>query len=175
MGCLMDDKLMRRTRRIAGRVEAFVKKEFSVRWWNLKQEDEIRCLRLEQWEDRYKVSLRFILTSIVPIWKRKFARYAAGAFGVKIPTLVGEKSEEILKGKIEELFPDGENIRQWKATQQQRQWALFREGIRQKENWEEPGQAVRDYQQRMEREREARKKFEKKAKLRPYRGNPWIS
>jgi hypothetical protein len=160
---------------MAGRLEEIVREEFGVKYWKLREEDEIRCLRLEQWEDRYRVSLRFILTTIVPIWKQKFARYSAGAFGVKIPTLVGQKSEEILKQKIAELFPNGENIQQWKATAQQRQWTQYRDGIKQKENWENPRDAVREYQQRMIRERELRKEFEKKARLRPYRGNPWIS
>lgn len=169
------DKIDRRVRRIAGRVEEIVKEEFGVKYWQLKKEDEIRCLRLEQWEEKYKVSLEFILRTLVPIWKRKFARYSTGGFGVKIPTLVGQKSEDILKGKILELFPDGENVRQWKAVEQQKQWAQYREGVRQKENWELPMRAVQEYQHRMEREREARKEFEKKAWLRPYRGNPWIS
>jgi hypothetical protein len=172
---IMIGKIDRRVRQIAGRVEQIVKEEFGVNYWNLKEEDEIRCLRLQQWEDRYKVSLRFILKTIVPIWKQKFARYTTGAFGVKIPTLVGDKSEEILKQKVLELFPDGENIRQWKSIKQQAQWNHYREGIRQKENWESPRDAVREYQQRMNRERELRKEFEKAARLRPYRNNPWVS
>lgn len=170
----MDDRLERRIRRIAGRVEELVKTEFGVKWWNLKKEDEVRCLRLAQWEETYRVSLEFILKTLVPVWKQKFARYSMGAFGVKIATLVGQKSEEILKGKIFELYPDGENIRQWKANEQQRQWNLYREGIKSRENWENPGQAAKEYQQRMIRERNARKVFESKAKKRPYRNNPWI-
>lgn len=170
----MDEGIEKKIRRMAGRVETIVKEEFGVKYWQLKPEDEIRCLRLEQWEEKYKVSLRFILRTLVPIWKQKFARYTKGAFGVKIPTLVGSKSEEILKGKILELYPDGENVRQWKAVEQQRQWAQYREGIKQVENWELPMKAVQDYQHRMERERELRKEFEKRARLRPYRNNPWI-
>lgn len=171
----MDEVIEKRVRRMAGRVEVLVKQEFGLRWWKLKPEDEIRCLRLEQWEQKYRVSLKWIILTLVPIWKKKFARYASGAFGVKIATLVGDKSEEILRCKILELFPDGENIRQWKAGEQQRQWSRYREGIRQRENWEYPSQAVTDYQQRMMREREARKSFEKKAQRREYRNNPWIS
>jgi hypothetical protein len=171
-------KMIKQKQRVAsvtGRIEEIVKEEFGVKFWRLKEEDEIRCLRLVQWEEKYHVSLRFILTTIVPIWKQKFARYSAGAFGVKIPTLVGQKSEEILKQKIAELSPNGEHIQVWRAREQQRQWSRYREGIRQKENWEDPGKAVTDYQHRMERERELRKEFEAKARLRPYRGNPWVT
>jgi hypothetical protein len=169
----MDNRLKQRVARMAGRLEVIVKKDFGVAYWKLKPEDELRCLRLEQWEEKYRVSLRFILRTIVPIWKQKFARYSGGRFGVKIPTLVGQKSEEILRQKVLELFPNGENIQQWKAQEQQRQWMKYREGIKTKENWEMPGQAVLEYQRRMEREREARKEFATKAHIRPYRGNPW--
>jgi hypothetical protein len=171
----MIEKIDRKKQKVASRIEEIVKAEFGIRFWQLKPEDELRCLRLAQWEEKYRVSLRFILKEIVPIWKQKFARYSAGAFGVKIPTLVGSKSEEILRQKIVELFPNGENIQQWKATAQQRQWFQYREGIRLQENWEYPSQAVENYQHKMERERELRKEFEKKARLRPYRNNPWVS
>lgn len=170
----MDKGLEKRVRRVAGRVEEIVKREFGLTWWRLTQEDEIRCLRLEQWEEKYKVGLTWILKTLVPIWKQKFARYSMGAFGVKIPTLVGQKSEEILKEKIKELYPDGENIRQWKATGQQQQWFQYRTGVRQTENWELPMHAIKEYQQRMERERQDRKEFERRARFRPYRNNPWI-
>lgn len=170
----MDKKFERRLAEVASRVELAVKEEFGLRWWRLTKEDEIRCLRLEQWEQKHCVSLRWILRTLVPLWKKKFARFAPGAFGVKIPTLVGSKSEDILKGKIAELYPDGENVRQWKSAQQQKQWSLYRQGIGRKENWEHPLRAAREYQQRMKRERLARMEFARRARLRPYRGNPWL-
>lgn len=172
---MIDEVIGKRVRRMAGRVEETVKREFGLKWWRLTQEDEIRCLRFEQWEEKYRVSLTWILKTLVPIWRQKFARYSMGAFGVKIPTLVGQKSEEILKEKIKQLYPDGENLRQWKATEQQRQWSQYRQGVRVTENWELPMHAIREYQQRMVRERRDRNEFEKQARLRPYRGNPWIS
>lgn len=159
---------------MAGRVEEVVKREFGVRFWNLKPEDEIRCLRLQQWEEKYRVPLDFILRTIVPVWKKKFARYSQGAFGVKIPTLVGKKSEEILKERLKELYPDGENHEQRRAQEQQRQWNYYREGIRVSEDWITPIRAAKRYQERMAKERLRRSGFEKQARKRPYRGNPWV-
>lgn len=169
----MNKILEGRVRRVAMRVEDIVKREFGLRWWKLKPEDELRCLRLVQWEEKYKVSLDWIFRTLVPIWKKKFSQYSHGRFGVKLPTLVGAKSEEILIGKIRETWPDGENIRQWQCLEQQRQWSHHRAGIARKEDWNHPMQAALSYQQRMIREREKRKQFEKVARRRRYRGNPW--
>lgn len=170
----MNRDLEIRARQTAGRLERLVKKEFGVRWWQLSKEDELRCLRLVQWEEKYRVPLEAILKLLVPIWKKKFSRFGSRGLGVKIPTLVGAKSEAILKQTIAELYPDGENIRQWQAREQQRQWGIHQDGIRNKENWSiSIAHAVRDYRRRLERERERRKDFEQRAQLRPYRGNPW--
>ena len=170
----MDEKLERRVAAVAARVEILVKEEFGLRWWRLTPEDELRCLRLVQWEEKYRVPLRWIFRTIVPVWRARFAKFVQGGFGVKIPTLVGSKSEDILKGRLAELYPDGENIRQWQAREQQWQWDYYRQGIRTREDWEHPLRAARNYQQRMARERQARREFAQRAKRRPYRGNPWL-
>jgi len=169
----MDGNFERRVASCRGRIEAIVKERFGLKWWKLKREDEIRCLRLEQWEEKYRVPLWWILQTLVPIWRRKFAKYSLGAFGVKIPTLVGAKSEEIIRSEIKTQFPDGENVRQWKAREQQKQWSRYREGVGLREDWSHPLTAAKEYQQRMLRERKARVKFERTARRRLYRGNPW--
>jgi hypothetical protein len=169
----MDEKLRKRVRQVASRVEKIVKAQFGLSWWRLTAEDEIRCLRLVQWEEKYRVPLEGILNLLVPIWKKKFSRYGARGLGVKIPTLVGNKSEEILKAKVLEQWPDGQNIAQWKALEQEWQWLLYKGSTRTKEDWEHPLQAAQEYQKRMRRERERRKQFSRVACQRRYRGNPW--
>ena len=169
----MDRILERRVASSNARVEQIVKEQFGLKFWRLKEEDRLRILRLEQWEEKYKVPLWWILVTLVPIWKKKFARYSYGAFGVKIPTLVGAKSEAIIRARILEEFPNGENVRIWRAQEQQWQWASYRQGVGLKEDWTNPLRAARDYQQRMQRERQARDVFEKVARRRHYRNNPW--
>ncbi len=166
--------LSKRISRLANRLEVIAKRDFQLNFWRLKDEDEIRALRLEQWEEKYMVPLDWILAQLVPIWKQKFSRYQSGGLGVKMATLVGAKSEEILKAKIAEEFPDGENIEQWKSKYQQQQWDLCLQDVKMKEDWTTPAKAVKEYQQRVQRLRRNREAFQRIAKRRRYRNNPWL-
>ena len=159
---------------VASRVERIVKRQHGVTWFKPTAEDRLRLLRLAQWEEKYKVPLEWILGLLIPIWREKFSKYRkTNGLGVTIPTLVGATSEAILVREIKKEWPDGQNIAQWRAKEQELQWAAYRAGIRNREDWEHPIQAARDYQQRMMREREKRKQFQRIACRRPYRDNPW--
>lgn len=169
----MDKITTARVARVRARVELIAKKKFGVKFFGTTKEDDIRLLRLAQWEEKYFVPLEWILQTLVPIWRAKFSRHGHRGLGVRIPTLVGNKSEEILTREILRTWPDGQHIAQWRAKTQELQWAAERQGIRTREDWEHPLKAARLYQQRMMREREKRKQFQRIACRRPYRGNPW--
>jgi hypothetical protein len=167
--------LLRKVMGIVARVENQLKKEFGVGWFRLKQEDEIRLLRLEGWEEKYKVPVEWILRQLVPFWREKYSKYSKKVgLGVTVATLTGKKSEEILQQRIAEEFPDGENIARWKVREQQRQWEIVSDRSNGREDWMEPGKTLKKYRTRMERERQERQTWATKTKKRRYRNNPWI-
>ena len=166
--------IRRQTSGIIGRLEVILRRDWKLQYFRPKEEDELRALRLRQLEELYKVPLEWILAQLLPIWRKKFSRYQSGGLGVSMATLVGDKSEEIIRQRLKEEYPEQENEALWRSQQQQSQWQLFRDGIKKRDNWEDPVVAVRDYTARMNRERAARAEFERMARRRPYRGNPWI-
>lgn len=172
---LRERVLLRKVMGIVARVETQLKKEFGVGWFRLRQEDEIRLLKLEGWEEKYKVSVEWILRQLVPFWRDKYSKYSKKVgLGVTVATLTGKKSEEILQQRIAEEFPDKENLARWKATAQQRQWDIVWDGAKRKEDWLEPGKTIRKYRNRMERERQERKEWAEQTRKRHYRNNPWL-
>lgn len=165
--------LQMRTQQVLTEVEEIMKKDFGVKYFRLKQEDQLRLLRLKQWEEKYAVSLRWMLKQLIPFWREKYSKYSGKVgFGVTISTLVGKVSEEIILGKIWEQFPDGENKLQMKSVSQQYQWTRIWDAPR-KESWDDPVEAIRKYQSRMLEERQDRKLWARKLCRRRYRTNPW--
>jgi hypothetical protein len=168
--------LTQRVMKVEALVQEIVKREFAVRWFKPKEEDAIRLLILQQWSEKYKVSVEWILRHLVPIWRTSFAKYqSTGGLGVNIATLVGKKSELILQERLKKEFPDGENLAAWQSKEQSRQWQRFWDQDPKSEDWEFPGTAVKQYQKQMARERRWRKKFQHEQQKRRYRGNPWTT
>ena len=164
--------LARRVMAVLTEVEHVLRRNHNVKWFRLKKEDEIRLLRLKQWEEKYRVSISYILGKLIPFWTQKYAKYSKAVFGTTISTLVGSVSEKVLQEAVAKDYPDGENEKRWKAMTQQRQWARIWDGPR-KENWQDPIQAVREYRNRMKLERADRKSWARKLARRKYQGNPW--
>jgi hypothetical protein len=157
------------------RVERAVRRDFGVQWWRPSAEDELRLLRLEQFEQKYKVTLEWILKLLVPVWKQKFGKFKKGqGLGVAISTLTGNVSERIIRDQIKRDFPDGENIQTWKAQEQQRQWLQVEEVGNVREDWEHPAQTIKRYRRRMGAQREELRRFSQSQRKRNYRNNPWI-
>jgi hypothetical protein len=155
------------------RVERAVKSQFDVKWWKPSKEDELRLLRLEQWEQKYKVSMEWMLGVLVPVWLNKFGKFKKGqSLGVSISTLVGQASERILRIELDKLYPEREHIQIWRAREQQRQWLQVEEDLWGREDWTVPKEMVRRYRRKMGRARERLRRFSQSQK-RPYRGNPW--
>jgi len=165
--------LARRVVGVSVEVERIMKHWFGVKWFRLKKNDEIRLLRLKQWEEKYHVSLIWIMSQLLPFWRARHARYKKEqGLGVTVATFVGRVSEEFLRERIREQFPDGEPEKRWKVETQQSQWARI---------WDLPGRsystdpilAVKEYRKRIGLEREDRRRWASKLRKRRYRGNPW--
>ena len=160
--------------RVNTRVELLVKNLFDLGFWNPTFEDRIRLLKLAQWEERYHVSLRFILQTLVPIWRKKYGQFQRGGIGVSISTLTGKVSEKILKEKIVESYPDSEHEQIWRADAQQRQLAMKRDGARRRETWQNIEKEIELYIKSMRKQRKELEVFVREQRKRPYRGNPWL-
>jgi hypothetical protein len=166
---------MRKALAVGAEVESFVKGALGVTWFKPSEEDKLRLLIFAQWRERYRLSIPLMLTWLIPIWRERFTKFKKGnSIGVSISTLTGRKSEEILKKKLEESFPDQENLKNWRSHEQAAQWARFWDKLPMKEDWEFPGDMVRKYQERMMSERRHRNKFAKEQQRRRYRNNPWV-
>lgn len=114
-------RLARRIFRIRVIVNEILQESFGRRLYNLKHDDELRLLTLYAWRDRYKVTIKWILKTLIPIWHKKFARFKVrSALGCRVATLVGKKSEEIIREKLWRDFPHKENVKDWKQKEKQR-------------------------------------------------------
>jgi hypothetical protein len=100
-------------------VNEVLQESFNRRLYNLKHDDELRLLTLYAWRDRYKVSIKWMLKLLIPIWSKKFARFKIkSSLGCRVATLVGKKSEEIIRERLWRDFPHGENKDNWRQTEQ---------------------------------------------------------
>jgi hypothetical protein len=166
--------LVRRGMGIGLKVEGILKRKYGVKWFKLKPEDELRLLRLVQWQEKYRVSLDWILAQLLPIWRSKYSKYkTTKGLGVSVATLVGMKSELMLQEAILKDFPEGENIARWLTREQQRQWFQFTDRMARSEDWENPRRMLKVYRRRMEAERSERREFALEQQRRNYRNNPW--
>jgi hypothetical protein len=111
-------RIKSKVQKIRSIVNEVLVEEFDRRLYNLKADDELRLLTLFTWRDRYKVSVKYILKLLIPIWTRKFSRFRVKtSLGCRVATLVGNKSEEILRERIAHDFPNKENIQQYDSIE----------------------------------------------------------
>src|SRR6266404_7346656 len=78
----------------------------------LTTNDKYKLLILRSWEIKYQVPLSYILKTLVPFWEqfifRRSRKMKQRGFNVKISTLTGKKSEQILIQMITKDF-NGKN------------------------------------------------------------------
>jgi hypothetical protein len=162
---------------VSSLVEKILKRDFGVLWFKPSQEDELRLIRLLQWRERYHIGVGWMLRQLIPYWRQRFSQYSRHkqGLGVTISTLVGKKSEEIIKCKILLEFPDEQLRKAWQSAQQQIQWAeIWDSSENKKENWDQPGKAIAEYQRKISLERTERQRCQQKLQRRRYRNNPWL-
>lgn len=152
----------------------------------LKEPDRYRLLILKTWTDRYNVSLRYILETILPFWEsfiqKRSKRLKGRGLNVRVSTLTGKKSEDILREQIKKDFPNDANkiIR----INQERQRIISRahylenkrKGISDIEypRFRSVERYIRNYRYRIRKESKYRMKLEASFQERPYRTNPFV-
>lgn len=172
-------------------LDAILRRDFERNLYGLKPQDELRLLVLSQWQDKYHVSLSYILEAVLPYWHKKLGRWSKrkSGLGCKVIHLVGKESERLLKQEIAKDFPDKENITEWQWTRRKEIVELRRE---EEDDSEELGfkqAAVRKgpldypdlesyvaaYKKRVEGHRAGLDKEvrNKRNRRRKYRMNPW--
>lgn len=171
-----------------------------VKLW-LTKNDQQSLLILKTWEDKYKVSLKFILIILLPFWEsfiqRRSRKMKRMGLNVRVSTLVGKKSEQILVDNIKKLYPDGENKQMWVSQDRERiiqnqltkLGKLHDDGVRSRGDpsamrdsdgrilnigdFSTPKQFIRYYRAYMNKEHITRDRIETEMKKRSYRNNPF--
>jgi hypothetical protein len=172
----------------------------TVKLW-LTKNDQYSLLTLKVWEDKYKVSLKFILIILLPFWEtfvqRRSKKMKRAGLNVRVSTLIGKKSEQILQESIKKLYPNGENIQMWLAEERERiiQNQLHKleklndDGVHSRSDpssmrdtngrilnlsdFSTPKQFLTYYRSYMKKEHITRDKLEEQMKKRSYRNNPF--
>src|SRR4051812_36549240 len=90
----------------------------------LPESDMYRLLKLKTWSQVYSVDLRYILVKLLPFWqqfiRKRTKRIKSEGLGIRVGTLTGKKSEEMLINFIHEDFPSGQNELFKRARRQER-------------------------------------------------------
>ena len=168
----------------------------------INQNNRYRLLTLKVWMDKYKISLRFILQTLVPFWEKflnkRTKKLKSKGLNVQIATLVGKKSEQILQESITNAFPHNEHKQLWVMNHKERiiQHELHRmekrsdDGVVVKQtdpsrsrddsgdilsltDFSTPVRFIRYYRKYIERENITREHIEEEMKKRRYRNNPF--
>lgn len=138
-------------------------------------EDQYRLLTLRMWMIKYRVTLEFILSVLVPFWAGKFQsrkRTNDKALGVRIATLSGSVSEKILQTAIKNTYPNGENEISWRAEAQE-EYMKVSGTLGSVDN--HPENFIEEYVRRCLKVRHQNRKLIESGRFtrRSYRGNPW--
>lgn len=171
--------------RLLSQVKVILLEEYGRQIYQVTDLDKLRLLKLDIWCQKYKVSLRFILRAILPYYfsaQKKYQRGRGNSLGIRIATLCGKKSEEILGYWLSKAFPDRENLNMW---QHERQKEIIDsrlgidEDITHRKSLLECRSVkdyIRKYRQHIRAERESLEQVTDNPnnKLRAYRDSPWI-
>lgn len=167
---------------MCGDVDRILRQSFSKQLYNPKHEDQVRLLKLRMWEQKYRVSLKYILDTLVPhyekLGKRKTGRANSKGLGTTIAILTGPAAEEYLCERIAKDFPDNENVIDWKEKERQRCLALLdKEELigrpRKILSYPTLSEYMKVYRKKVEKARRSTSKRETKLAKQPWRNNPW--
>jgi len=170
-------------------VEQQLDLQFKRRIFYLSKDDEKRLLTLRVWSEKYKVSIGYILSVLVPFYAQRFRKTRKKqqrGLPCGVATLTGKAAEYWLKQQIAKDFTDQENVELWKQEQRMeilRQRDARENGVdeyqpRQKTilDYEWPSYYVRAYVKKFRMKRKANQQELNSAenKRRNYRGNPFL-
>jgi hypothetical protein len=126
--------------------------------------ERIRLLNLLTICEQRKISVAYALRILIPFWRSKIGLRENQV--PKVQTLVGKVSCQVLDESIARDFPNGENVREWKDKEQERQ---ILEKLEKPRTVEEHLRTMKDRQKKLT---EAR--AERRHRIRNYRDNPWL-
>lgn len=157
----------------------------------LQEGDMYRLLKLRSWSEMYSVDLKYILQKLLPFWeqflRKKTKRIKSEGLGIRVGTLTGKKSEEMLVNFIHEDFPSGQNELFKRASRQEKiigkvfdrknKDAVKTEGdiSRGLFDFPDPKGYLQYYKRKMRKEQEIREEVVDEMSKRPFRGNPFIN
>lgn len=176
--------LARKAARNALRIGTCLRVHHAVKWFRPSTEDVIRLLKLQQWETLLSMPIETQLGILIPVWQKKFTRFQRhqGGMGVTVATLVGKKSEEILKDWIFSHPYNGFQQAQRNDDQrsqlfwmQLQETKLEEEELEEADVWAKPGLAMRNYKENMKKKRKQAEQWQQTLAEKPYRGNPFLS
>jgi hypothetical protein len=106
-------------------VDNILRKQFSKQLFFPKKDDQHRLLKLRVWSERYKVSIGYILSVLIPYFEKLSYKHSrrprekvSKGIGTTISILTGAVAETYLSDQILKDFPDGEHILAWKQEKQ---------------------------------------------------------
>src|ERR1700734_678223 len=177
-----------------------IRNEKTKLWLN--QQDQYRLLTLKTWESKYKLDTRTILQILLPFWEkfvqRRSRKMKTQGLNVRVSTLTGKKSEQILVEAIKSIYPNGENKLLWSSNQKELIIQRYLKKLEKKRDdgvrshndpssmyttdgrvktlldFSTPDAFVKYYRKWTKKEQLAREKIESEMKLRKYRGNPFL-
>lgn len=165
-----------------------VLREHSRRLYYMSKKDELRLLRLRIWAHKYKVSLRYILRTLIAHYEKRITYRGKSKDGMvcSIGTLTGNGAKFILEKSIRENFPNGEHLEDWKQTRidqildAEKEEDLVEGTITRKRQIrivddKTARKFVRHYRNKVATAREEFRSAmsNKNRKLKPYRESPW--
>lgn len=170
------------TTRIAAEVAEALTAATGRTIWHLSETDRFKLYRLWIWKQRYKVSLEYILSVLVPYFTKgveKRTGKKSKGLGISIPVLCGDVAEEILQERIDKDFPDGENLSHYREQEKERITAIlipppeFPTRVRKTLSFKHLDDEAKLYKKSITKSVRKTSKVDLKMKKIPFRGNPW--
>lgn len=154
----------------------------------LPENEQYRLLKLRSWVSMYSVDLPYILSKLLPFWqqfvRKRTKRILTEGLGVRVGTLCGKKSEEMLRNLIKEDFPARQNVLLRnshlqeeiinRALKNNKEVKTTIDLDRSMNDFSDPKGYLQYYKRRMRKQSLIRDKVIEQMLTRPYRGNPFI-
>jgi hypothetical protein len=103
-------------------VKSVLGEKHTLQWMSLSDRQRLTVLLV--WEQKYKVSLEWMVEILLEHYQSKRKRIKSGrhyrnpALPVRVVTLVSETSRELVENAIAEHYPNDEHLSAWRARQQ---------------------------------------------------------
>jgi hypothetical protein len=168
-------------------IDSLLRKQFNKQIYYPKQDDQYRLLKLKVWSERYKVSVGYILSVLIPYFEKLAYKHSrrprekvSKGIGTTIATLTGPSAEAYLSEQILKDFKDGENALAWKEDKKEECLRILdaEEGIVKKKPkgvlaYKSIAAYRKAYMERIKHTRDEQDKLTKQLAKQPWRGNPF--